>query len=109
MRKIYIAHPLRGERLDIAVIERNVAHVTEICRRAAEEHPLVLDEPRPEARMSGMVSGLMNFTLRCWVKTPDFWAVTYDLNEGLKHDFDQAKIHLPPPQSKVQIIDGRQG
>ena len=47
--------------------------------------------------------------LRSWVKTPDFWAVTYDLNERLKNDFDQAKIHLPPPQSKVQIIDGRQG
>lgn len=42
MRKVYIAHPLRGERLDIAVIERNVARVTEICRRAAEEHPNVL-------------------------------------------------------------------
>ena len=42
MRKVYIAHPLRGERLDIAVIERNVARVTEICRRVAEEYPNVL-------------------------------------------------------------------
>jgi len=42
MRRVYIAHPLRGERLDIAVIERNVARVTEICRRVAEEHPDVL-------------------------------------------------------------------
>ena len=103
---------LATRRVDISFTvgaDSDTETVKRLMTRAAEEHPLVLDEPRPEARMSGMVSGLMNFTLRCWVKTPDFWAVTYDLNEGLKHDFDQAKIHLPPPQSKVQIIDGRQG
>ncbi len=103
---------LATRRVDISFTvgaESDTETVKRLMTRAAEEHPLVLDEPRPEARMSGMVSGLMNFTLRCWVKTPDFWAVTYDLNERLKNDFDQAKIHLPPPQSKVQIIDGRQG
>ena len=42
MRRVYIAHPLRGERLDIAEVERNVARVTELCRRVAEEHPDVL-------------------------------------------------------------------
>ena len=42
MRKIYIAHPLRGEWLDIAEVERNLSRVTEICRRVAEEHPDVL-------------------------------------------------------------------
>lgn len=42
MRKVYIAHPLRGERLDIAEVELNVSRVTEICRHVAEEHPDVL-------------------------------------------------------------------
>ena len=42
IRKVYIAHPLRGERLDIAAMERNVTRVTELCRHAAEEHPDVL-------------------------------------------------------------------
>ncbi len=103
---------LATRRVDISFTvgaDSDTESVKRLMTRAAEEHPLVLDEPKPEARMSGMVSGLMNFTLRCWVKTPDFWAVTYDLNERLKNDFDQANIHLPPPQSKVQIVDGRQG
>lgn len=80
-----------------------------LMTRAAREHPLVLEDPKPDARMSGMTAGLMNFTLRCWIKTPDFWAVTFDLNERLKNEFDMANIHLSPPQSKVQIIDRRQG
>ena len=103
---------LATRRVDISFTveaDSDIDTVKRLMTRAAEEHPLVIDEPKPDARMSGMVNGLMNFTLRCWVKTPDFWAVTYNLNEGLKNDFDQAKIHLPPPQSKVQIIDGRQG
>lgn len=103
---------LATRRVDISFTvgaDSDIDTVKRLMTRAAAEHPLVIDEPKPDARMSGMVNGLMNFTLRCWVKTPDYWAVTYDLNERLKNDFDQAKIHLPPPQSKVQIIDGRQG
>lgn len=42
MRRVYIAHPLRGERLDIAEVERNISRVTELCRHAAEAHPDVL-------------------------------------------------------------------
>lgn len=42
MKRVYIAHPLRGERLDIAEVERNISRVTELCRHAAEEHPDVL-------------------------------------------------------------------
>ena len=42
MRRVYIAHPLRGERLDIAEVEQNVSRVTELCRRVAEAHPDVL-------------------------------------------------------------------
>lgn len=103
---------LATRRVDISFTvgaDSDIDTVKRLMTRAAAEHPLVIDEPKPDARMSGMASGLMNFTLRCWVKTPDFWAVTYDLNERLKNDFDQARVHLPPPQSKVQIIDGRQG
>jgi small conductance mechanosensitive channel len=90
-----------GADSDIEAVKRLMAH-------AASEHPLVLEDPEPAARMGGMTGGLMNFTLRCWAKTPDFWAVTFDLNERLKNDFDREHIHLPPPQSKVQIVDGRQ-
>ncbi len=90
-----------GADSDIEAVKRLMAH-------AAREHPLVLEDPEPAARMGGMTSGLMNFTLRCWAKTPDFWTVTFDLNERLKNDFDREHIHLSPPQSKVQIVDGRQ-
>lgn len=103
---------LDTRRVDISFTvgaDSGIDTVKRLMTRAAEEHPLVLDDPKPDARMGGMVSGLMTFTLRCWVKTPDFWIVTYDLNERLKNDFDLEKIHLPPPQSKVQIVDGRQG
>lgn len=88
--------------------DSGIEAVKGLMTRAAKEHALVLAEPEPMARMSGMTGGLMNFTLRCWVKTPDFWNVTFDLNERLKKDFDRENIHLPPPHSKVEIVDGRQ-
>ncbi len=75
---------------------------------AAAQHPLVLKEPAPEARMGGMNKGLMDFTLRCWVKNGDFWAVTYDLNERLKKDFDRQGISLPPPPAQVRVVEEKQ-
>lgn len=101
---------METRRVDISFTvgaDSDIDLVKGLMRQAAQEHELVMDNPEPAARMGGMTNGLMNFTLRCWVKTADFWTVTFDLNERLKKDFDREDIHLPPPQSKVQIVDGR--
>ena len=43
MKKVYIAHPLRGaEQTEMDVIAGNIAHVDDVCRKIAEERPDVL-------------------------------------------------------------------
>lgn len=75
----------------------------------ANRHPLVLETPASEARLASVQNGLLNFTLRCWCRTPDFWTVTFDLTEGLKQAFDRGGFRLPPPQSQVRMTADPRG
>lgn len=84
--------------------ETSIAKVKALMQQVAENHPLVLSDPPPAARMGGMSGGMMVFTLRCWAKTADFWPVTFDLNEGIKEAFDQAGVSVPPPQTHVHML-----
>ena len=47
---------------------------------------------------SGVVLGL-----RAWVKTEEYWAVKWKLNEDIKIAFDENNIEIPFPQMDVRI------
>ncbi|NLA52961.1 MAG: mechanosensitive ion channel family protein, partial [Clostridiales bacterium] len=70
--------------------DSSIAQVKELMQNIANEHPLILTEPVRASRMGSMSGVMMVFTLCCWAKTSDFWAVTFDLNESIKEAFDQA-------------------
>ena len=43
------------------------------------------------------------FTVRAWVKTPDYWTVYFDLLESVKLRFDEEEISIPYPQMDVHV------
>ncbi len=85
--------------------DADIETVKALMNKQAAGHPLVLGDPAPDARMGAVQGGQLVFTLRCWCRTPDFWQVTFDLNEGIKQAFDRAGLRLPPPQSAVRVMD----
>lgn len=42
MKRVYVAHPLRGGRADMDIVMANIARVSEIMRKLAAEEPEVL-------------------------------------------------------------------
>ncbi len=68
---------------------------------AAEER--VLEEPAPTIAVSALADSSVNFVVRPWVKTPDYWGVTFDLTEAIKKRFDQEGISFPFPQRDVHL------
>ena len=46
----------------------------------------------------------VNFVFRPWVKTADYWAVYFDLNERVKVRFDELGIEIPYPQMDIHTI-----
>ena len=68
---------------------------------AAEER--ILDEPACTIAVSALADSSVNFVVRPWVKTADYWGVMFDLTEAIKKRFDKEGISVPFPQQDVHL------
>ena len=68
---------------------------------AAEDR--ILDEPAPTIAVSALADSSVNFVVRPWVNSSDYWGVTFDLTEAIKKRFDKEGISFPFPQQDVHL------
>ncbi|WP_372597963.1 mechanosensitive ion channel family protein [Amphritea sp.] len=61
----------------------------------------VLQDPAPVIAVSELADSSVNFVVRPWVKSGDYWAVKFDTTESVKLRFDQEGISIPYPQMDV--------
>jgi small conductance mechanosensitive channel len=64
----------------------------------------VLPEPETVIAVSELGASSVNFVVRPWVKTEDYWPVKFDLTEEIKLAFDKNGISIPFPQMDVHWI-----
>jgi len=65
----------------------------------------VLADPAPVIAVSELADSSVNFVVRPWVKTADYWKVLWDLTEEVKMKFDEAGISIPYPQMDIHHPD----
>lgn len=65
----------------------------------------VLKDPAPVIAVSELADSSVNFVVRPWVKSGDYWGVMWDLTEEVKLQFDAAGISIPYPQMDVHHPD----
>jgi len=46
----------------------------------------------------------VNFNVRPWVRTEDYWSVRADLLQAIKETFDAEGISIPYPQTDVHLF-----
>lgn len=63
----------------------------------------VLPEPECVIAVSELADSSVNFIVRPWVKTADYWAVHFDLTETIKKRFDAEGLSFPYPQQDVHV------
>jgi small conductance mechanosensitive channel len=63
----------------------------------------ILDEPACTIAVSALADSSVNFVVRPWAKTSDYWGVMFDLTEAIKKRFDQEGISFPFPQQDVHL------
>ena len=63
----------------------------------------VLEDPAVTIAVSELADSSVNFVVRPWVKTDDYWAVRFDLTEAIKKRFDKEGISIPFPQRDVHL------
>jgi small conductance mechanosensitive channel len=65
----------------------------------------VLDEPAPTIGVAELADSSINFVVRPWVKSADYWTVLFDTNKTIKQKFDAEGISIPFPQQDIHLIN----
>jgi small conductance mechanosensitive channel len=73
----------------------------EIMESILLSHELVLAEPAPAVAVAELADSSVNFNVRPWVKSGDYWKVRSDLIEKIKLAFDEEGISIPYPQMDI--------
>lgn len=68
-----------------------------------ENHPLILQDPAWRVAVSDLADSSVNFVVRPWVKSEDYWTVRFELIEAIKLKFDEEGIEIPFPQMTVHL------
>ena len=65
----------------------------------------VLKDPAPTIAVSELADSSVNFVVRPWVRTSDYWPTYFALTEAIKKRFDQEGISIPFPQRDVHVYE----
>lgn len=77
---------------------------TEVLRKVARDHPVVLDDPEPVVTFDGFGDSSLDMTLRCYVPSVEERLPTiHDLHTAIDAAFKQAGIEIPFPQRDVHL------
>jgi len=96
------ANPER--RVDLVVgisYDDDIKKAKEILNSIVEADERVLKEKGITIAVSELADSSVNFVVRAWVNTPDYWNVKFDLTENVKVTFDKEGITIPYPQQDV--------
>ncbi len=63
----------------------------------------ILKDPACNVAVSELADSSVNFVVRPWVKSADYWGVYFDLMEKVKLTFDEQGISIPYPQQDVHM------
>ena len=74
-------------------------------KELVEAEDRILKDPECTIAVSELADSSVNFIVRPWVKTSDYWGVHFDLTEAIKKRFDKEEISFPFPQQDVHIYN----
>jgi small conductance mechanosensitive channel len=74
-----------------------------VLERICAEHPLVLDDPECKVFVMNLGDSSVDFAVRPWVNTADYWTVYADLLEQGKVELEAAGCNIPYPQTDVHL------
>lgn len=100
----YSANDTRRVDLTVGVsYSDDLDKVRKTIKELVDADERVLKDPECLIAVAALADSSVNFTVRPWVKTADYWAVLFDLTEAVKKRFDQEGISIPFPQQDVHI------
>jgi small conductance mechanosensitive channel len=76
--------------------------LTDIISKESRIHA----DPAPQVAVAELADSSVNFVVRVWTDTADYWGVKFDITETIKNRFDEEGIGIPFPQRDIHIVSG---
>lgn len=95
-------------RVDLVIgigYDDDIKKAKQILTSIIQEEKRVLKDPAPTVAVMELADSSVNFAVRPWVKTAEYWDVYFDLTEQIKLTFDKEGISIPYPQRDVHIYN----
>ena len=81
----------------------DIAKTRSVLNRVIAENQQILKDPPADVFVGELADSSVNFTVRVWCKTDDYWNVFFDMHEKVKLAFDLEGISIPYPQQDVHM------
>ena len=100
----YSANDRRRVDMTVGVsYDDNLDKVRKTLEELVSADDRILDDPACTIAVSELADSSVNFVLRPWTATADYWGVKFDLTEAIKKRFDEEGISFPFPQQDVHL------
>ena len=100
----YTAHDQRRVDLVFGVgYDDDLKVAREVLTRICADHPKVLDDPATNIFVMNLGDSSVDFAVRPWARTEDYWTVWGDLLEQGKAELEAAGCNIPYPQTDVHL------
>ena len=81
----------------------SIEKAEKILAEIVDAHPAALKKPEPNIRVHTLGASSVDFIVRPWVKTDDYWDVYWDVTREVKLRFDKEGISIPFAQQDVHV------
>lgn len=82
--------------------DSDIKKTKDILMAVLTSHPKVLKDPAPTVNVLQLADSSINFAVRPWCESDDYWTVYFDVTEQTKEALDAAGIEIPYPH-QVEI------
>ena len=79
----------------------DIRKAKEVIKDILDADDRVLKDPEPLIAVAELADSSVNFNVRPWCKSSDYWDVYFDTHENIKLEFDKQNISIPYPQMDV--------
>lgn len=84
--------------------EADIDQARSVIQKIVDKDERILSDPPTQIAITQLADSSVNFVVRPWVVTDDYWGVYMSMNEMIKKGFDEAGISIPFPQRTIHVV-----
>ena len=81
----------------------DIAKAQKVLEEILANHESILKDPAPVVKVHELADSSVNFVVRPWVETDNYWDVYWDVTRSVKERFDAEGVSIPFPQQDVHM------